>query len=287
MLNINEIKKKLIYNPEPKEVQIIRDKIINNFGDIIFDEIPHKYYLDGHEMSSVSSIVDNFIPQVDWDLKATKKALDTDRTKEEVQLDWKINSEMACIQGNVSHEYGEMWHHMLTGHPENINDRFKMQYLNGYFYPASPKQEAIEQFNEDIFNIDSMYSVLAETKVYSREFGYAGTFDKLCYYQNKNNSNQNGLYILDYKTNKELENIYNRTHNNMMLPPFDKLIDEPLSHYYIQQSLYQIPLEDIGLKVISRKLIWAKSDGTYEKKYCPDFTKQLRKILNIKKINKF
>jgi hypothetical protein len=35
-------------------------------------------------------------------------------------------------------------------------------------------------------------------------------------------------------------------------------------------------LEDIGLKVIDRKLIWLKEDGTFEKKTVPDVTEKLR-----------
>jgi hypothetical protein len=38
-------------------------------------------------------------------------------------------------------------------------------------------------------------------------------------------------------------------------------------------------MEDIGLKVIARRLIWLKPDGTYEKYNLPDVTDKLRKAL--------
>jgi hypothetical protein len=60
---------------------------------------------------------------------------------------------------------------------------------------------------------------------------------------------------------------------------FDDLYDESYGLYTIQQSCYQIPLEDIGLKVIGRRLIWLKDDGTYENVRLKDYTKQLREVL--------
>jgi hypothetical protein len=65
----------------------------------------------------------------------------------------------------------------------------------------------------------------------------------------------------------------------MLLPPFEDLYDESLSLYTLQLSCYQIPLEDIGLKVIGRRIIWLKDDGTYEKISLQDVTQKLRKTL--------
>ena len=62
----------------------------------------------------------------------------------------------------------------------------------------------------------------------------------------------------------------------MLLHPFEDLYAEAQSLYTLQLSCYQIPLEDIGLKVIGRRLIHLKEDGTYEKIPLPDVTKELR-----------
>ena len=65
----------------------------------------------------------------------------------------------------------------------------------------------------------------------------------------------------------------------MLLPPFDDFVEQPKSVYSLQLSAYQLPLEDIGLKVIGRRIIWLKDDGNYEKFSTPDLTERLRKIL--------
>ena len=56
------------------------------------------------------------------------------------------------------------------------------------------------------------------------------------------------------------------------------MYQEALSEYTIQLSLYSLMLEDIGLKVIDRKLIWLK-DETYEKVTVPDISAKLRETL--------
>jgi hypothetical protein len=72
---------------------------------------------------------------------------------------------------------------------------------------------------------------------------------------------------------------YSRQHGKMCLEPFTELPDEPLSMYTLQLSCYQIPLMDLGVKVIEREIIWLKDDKTYEVIKLPDMTQKLREIL--------
>lgn len=85
--------------------------------------------------------------------------------------------------------------------------------------------------------------------------------------------------LVTHNTNKELIKDYSRSANKMLLPPFENFYDEAQSLYTLQLSCYQIPLEDIGLKVIGRRLIHLKEDGTYEKIPLKDVTKELRNTL--------
>lgn len=64
-----------------------------------------------------------------------------------------------------------------------------------------------------------------------------------------------------------------------LLPPFGELYDESLSYYTLQLSCYQIPLEDIGLKIIGRRIIWLKDNCDYELIPIQDVTKRLRMAL--------
>ena len=64
-----------------------------------------------------------------------------------------------------------------------------------------------------------------------------------------------------------------------MKEPFINLYNQPKSVYALQLSCFQIPLNDLGFKVIDRKLIWLKDDGEYEKITLPDLTSTLRRVL--------
>jgi hypothetical protein len=95
--------------------------------------------------------------------------------------------------------------------------------------------------------------------------GYAGTFDILFYYDAEiegKSLNNSGLVVMDWKTNKDL---YKNFKEQKLLTPFDGLLDMPLSIYKLQLSLYENALHKIGLKVVGRRILWLKPDGTYEK----------------------
>lgn len=85
--------------------------------------------------------------------------------------------------------------------------------------------------------------------------------------------------LVTHNTNKELRKDYSRNTNKMLLPPFDDLYDESLGLYTLQLSCYQIPLEDIGLKVIGRRIVHLHDDGEYELVKIPDVTEKLRNTL--------
>lgn len=285
MLNIRDIEKRLRENPEPREVTEGRDKILDTFKDIEFIEDVHKYFLpkpDGtkKELTSVTTIIEEkFVPYVDWDEKAELKALKLGISAEELKEKWLYINHLATVSGSVHHEYCEMLGHLIQGDVSAINERFKPQYECGYLFPVSPKQEAGLKFHEDLFAIDCIYPVLEEARVYCEELGYSGTFDKLIYYKDPTDDSRSGYIIVDFKTNASLYGDYARTNGQYMLPPFDDMIDEAFSHYICQLSAYQIPLENIGLKIIGRRIIWLKPDGTYEKFSLPDVTQKLREAL--------
>ena len=87
--------------------------------------------------------------------------------------------------------------------------------------------------------------------------------------------------LVTHNTNKDLKNQFNRSKSNTLLDPFRDYIDEPLSIYSIQLSLYQLGLAQLGLPIIDRNLIWLKEDGEYEKIGTPDLTGRLLNALSV------
>jgi hypothetical protein len=281
------MKNKLKVEGEPKEVTEIRNKILNTFNELVFVEEGHKYYLRGEELTSVSHITHQFAQPFDEDKIATNYALKHGETKEYWLDKWRYNSLKATTTGTLVHEFGESMAWLRNGHPELITESCKTKFIadKNWLVPTRTKEESVIKFWDDLPS--SFHFVLAETKVYSGvnpeveklNQNYAGTFDLLFYYKDENDDSKSGLVIFDYKTNADLRKDFSRAYNKMLLPPFDDLYDESLSLYTLQLSCYQIPLEDIGLKVIGRRIIWLKDDGTYEKISLQDVTQKLRKTL--------
>lgn len=269
---------------EPLVVTQAREKILNEFKDLIFYEEGHKYFLNGIPVqASVSGVGHRFIRDpFNEQLQATRYAQKNGMTAEYWIQQWKQNSFRATTLGTKTHAFGESLGYIKSGHPELINPIVSAQYDTryGYLAPIHPKEEAVQKFFSEL--PVNYHLVLNETKVYSgknpnprknlKEL-ICGTFDMLYYCDNPE-----GFVILDYKTNAKLYNEYNRSHHKTLLPPFDNMIEEDVSLYTIQLSLYSLMLEDIGIPVIDRKLVWLR-DGEYEIIPVPDVSGILRGIL--------
>lgn len=276
MINLNDIKKRLNKNPEPVEVTKIREHVLNKFKNLEFIENGHIYNLhceDGsviEKIPSASAIIHRFEPEQDWNEIAKQYALKRDLNVEDVQRQWHENNIKATNNGSIVHLYGENLQKLITdGDDSNICNIMKPQFEDGYLIPYGNKQEAILHYWEELFSIDSIYPLLPECKMYmptNNKFNikeiFCGTGDTTLLFKRKG---EWCIILTDYKTNVSLTNEYNRSNGIYMLPPFDDMIDEPLSHYTIQLSLYSMMLENIGYNVIDRRLIWLKEDSTYEK----------------------
>lgn len=278
---------KIVVPNEPSEVTKVRNKILTEFKDLVFEEEPHKYYLNGVELPSVSHVTHKFSVPFDSDSVAERYAEKNGMTKEYWLDQWKFNNLKATTSGTLVHAYGESLGWLRNGHPEKITEENKCKYVKEkkWLIPTRKKEEAILKFYDELN--DNLHFVLAETKVYTgknKEItnlkqDYAGTFDILFYYKDPNDDSKSGLCIFDFKTNSDLYSEYNRNKGIMMYAPFSDMFSESFGAYTLQLSAYQMPLEDIGLKVIARRIVWLKDDGTYELIPVKDVTKQLREVL--------
>lgn len=217
------------------------------FPNLDFDEPSHTYHVAGIAKKSVSKWIHGFVEEVDWDEKAFHVALKRGITKEEVLKEWKENNEESTERGHRVHAFGE---------GELLN-------------PEIGQELAVCKFWEDL---DSRYiCVHKEIQMYHYEYVLAGTSDILLY------DTQTDTYIIaDYKTNKDL---FKNFKGKRLLEPFFFLEDHPYNHYQIQLSFYQLMLEQTGIKVSERWVIWLKHDGTYQLFKTEDFTEDLKEYL--------
>ena len=258
-----------------KKYQEIREQINKSFTGLTFIEEGHKYFLNNKEMTCVSNVAHLFQTHIDTEKLATETYLRNfnntkskyyQMSKEDIVNSWKKISDDSCSHGTSIHEFGESCFYYMTGQYDKILPNFKDRLTeDGGFKAIHPKEESIVKFYEEIPRC--IIPILAEAKVfveYERE-GYAGTFDILFYYDAELDGKplkNSGLVVMDWKTNKDL---YKNFKEQKLLPPFEGLLDMPLSVYKLQLSLYENALHKIGLKVIARRILWLKPDGSYEK----------------------
>lgn len=265
----------------------IREKILTSFNDLVFVDEGHKYFVGDRELQSVSVVTHLYKKHFDSILeskKTSERNWDNPNSKyyrmtpEEILAQWQEKSKNACEHGTETHEFGESCFYYMTGQYDKILPAFKDRLTpDGGFESKYPKEDAIVKFYQDIPKC--VVPILAETRVYDKDLGYAGTFDILFYYDAElegKSLNNSGLMILDFKTNEDL---FKNFKEEKLLYPFENLLDMPKSLYTLQLSLYQICLENIGFKTVARRLLWLKPDGRYDKISLEEFTKILRKDL--------
>lgn len=285
MIHISDIKERLKVNPEPKEVTEMREFILSSFSGLEFIEEGHIYNLHNSDgtvvptIPSASAIIHRFEQKDDWDEIAMRYAVKHDIDVNVVKRRWKENNLKATNSGSRDHLYGEYMQKFVTNGEPDFCEAVKMQYEKGFFIPHGNKEIAVSKYWEDALKVNDIYPLLPEVKMFmplGNKYGidevFCGTADITFAYK------YNGKWVIlleDYKTNASLTNDYKRNNGINMLPPFDNMTDDALSHYTIQQGLYSMMLENLGIKVISRKLVHLKEDGTYEKVKLPYIKDQL------------
>ena len=272
---------------EPHLATEARRHILTTFSDLEFYDEGHRYLLRGRQLPSVSNIAHRFIREPFDELRqAVRYAERHGGTPDYWIQQWRQNSFRATSLGTKTHAYGESLGYLRAGLPERICPSMLAQYMPEYKFlaPLHPKEEAVLKFMNEM--PCSMHLVLNEARVYSGKNAcqeknlkeqIAGTFDML-YFCDGSDGQPEGFVILDYKTNANLANEYNRKWGRVLREPFADLTEEDLSLYTIQLSLYALMLQDIGIPIVSRRIVWLK-DGEYQVIPVQDLSDKLRQVI--------
>ena len=284
---MNQPKGMYVVPGEPALVAEVRERVLSEFEDLEFYKEGHRYVFHGEQLPSVSNVTHRFIREpFDEQWQAMRYAKKHGETPDYWIQQWRQNSFRATTLGTKTHAYGESLGYLKAGMPERICPSILSQYMPEYRFlaPIHPKEEAVLKFMNEMPK--SMHLVLNEARVYSGrnpspernlKERLAGTFDML-YYNDGTDGKPEGFIILDYKTNANLQNDYNRKYGKMLREPFNYMPEEDLSLYSIQLSLYALMLQDVGIPIIARCIVWLK-DSEYEIIPVPDLTETLRQTL--------
>lgn len=222
-------------------------------ADLKFNDIDHSYYVGNNQLIPVTSLIKNFYQEFDRSIAksiAKKRGI----TEEQLLAEWDKTRDDAISYGHATHSFGEEYGKSFFDDQKPI--------------PKTPEQQAIVKFFKEL--PPKYLPVGFEQRMYSRKYNYAGTADLILF------DGKKGFVIVDYKTGKDLYKNYN---GQMMLFPFNYMLDTPFNHYQLQLSLYQIMMEECNYLITERWVIWLKPNGNYEKKLTNNFVPILKKHL--------
>ena len=241
-----------------------RREIQMPFIKLDFNEEKHIYFVDNKPLkASVSKLIKKYYKEFPTDQKAEEISDSTKfngvvnkytgMSKQEILNQWTTINLESTTRGTRVHEFGEFY---------PFNKKLK---------PRCKQEEAIVKFWDSV--PEHIIPVTMELRMYHFKKMFAGTADIILY-----DTSNDSYIIADYKTNKDLFKNYQK---QKMLAPFEDMLDSPYSHYSLQLSFYQLLLEQIGVKVSKRILVYLTVDGECEMYPTVDYGKEIKKDLGL------
>ena len=170
-----------------KLLELVRFESYPQNNNMKFYAEEHKYIDENNDhYLSVTTLLHAFEPKKDWDKIASNFAKKHKRTKEDVQLEWKLNNEQATRRGTKYHDEQEK---ALLNSQGIVKDNYICEIAHCGTIDGVKEDLSIKLENNTIY---------PEKMIWSRKYKVCGTADIVEVVDGKIN-------IKDYKTNKKLE----------------------------------------------------------------------------------
>lgn len=226
---------------------------MNLFPELTFNEDTHQYFVSDIPLDfSVSYWLHYFSNEFDEDNISKAIAKRDNVSQESIIQKWKDTAKQATDLGTKVHKFAEDYA------------------LNKSLIPENHYEENVIKFYNDLPSNLSIYGT--EIQMYHKQYLFGGTTDLVL-----KNNDVNELYILDWKTNKDLFKNYN---NQRLKGSFKFLLDNPINKYQLQLNIYQLMLQQVvDIPITKRIIVWLTPDN-YEMYNCQDYTSLLTNFFN-------
>ena len=221
-------------------------KLFTSFNGIKYYDEPHKYYINGQELISVTTLIHNYQDEFDEDYWSDYKSEEFGLTQKEILRAWKFINEKGTLKGSIIHDYTEnLFQNKLFSYP-------KQKIVNNFgFDPVIEEYEITKKHVDNFYNDvrGKLIPIRTEMVVYDQESLIAGMLDILFY-----NVKAKEFQIWDWKTNKDFtyEMKSRRFRGNLMV-----LEDCDLEIYSLQLSLYKLIIEkNTDVKLGKSYIVW-------------------------------
>ena len=249
----------------------VPDELFTTFNEVEYHDEPHKYYLDGQQLISVTTILHRYQEEFQEDYWSRYKAEEYSLTQKEVLRAWEFINKKGTMKGSIVHDYAEnLFLNKVFPYPEQwILDEFG-------FDPI------IEEYKDSKSHVDKFYKdvqgklipIRTEMIVYDRESLIGGMLDMLFY-----NVRKKCFQIWDWKTNKKFtEELIDKNgvatkNKNTIAGRNDRLSgilsgipDNDMEIYSLQLAMYKHIIEkNTGIKLGDSYIVWfSHNNDSYE-----------------------
>ena len=216
-------------------------ELFTSFNEVTYFDEPHKYYVNGNEYISVTTLIHKYVEEFEEDFFSKKKADQHDLTQTQILRAWNFINKKGTIKGSMVHDYSEnLINRKVFPYPEDeIITEFG-------FDPIKPEYDYTKKL-VDLFHYYSkgrLIPISAEQIVYDKKSKIAGMFDILYW-----NVKAQEFQIWDNKTNKVFIGLENEE-NIEKVEGYEKQKERPIKNLKGKLSI----LEDNDLEIYSLQL---------------------------------
>jgi hypothetical protein len=224
----------------------IPNKLFTSFNDVTFHDEPHKYYVDGKELVSVTTIIHRYQEDFQEDYWSNYKAEEYSLNQREVLRAWKFINKKGTIKGSAIHDYSEnLFQNKIFPYPKQL-------ILDEFGFDPVWEEYLITKKHVDNFYNDvkgKLIPIRTEMVVYDKESLIGGMLDILFY-----NVKAKQFQIWDYKSNKKFDKEMKSRHFHDEL---FMLEDSDLEIYSLQLAMYKLIIEkNTGIKLGKSYVVW-------------------------------
>lgn len=231
-------------------------KLLKTYDDdtnFHFDEPSHTYTYGDAIFTSVTTFLSRFHKPFDKEVMSKLTAEKRGVPQEEILKEWQDKNDYSNVLGSAVHLWIENYYNEVTQElPTNLDIIDRINKFNVIFANHLSKLEYIK----------------AEQMIYSKDKLIAGMIDTLFLYKGQ-------VFIIDWKTNLRWTDDSNCTYKKLLYP-FSKYWENQHNEYSIQQSMYAMILEEIGIEVKAMYLCYIGPDSPAVMHKVVDFRPELK-----------
>jgi hypothetical protein len=225
---------------------VIPRELFTTFNDITFHDEPHKYFLDGRELISVTTLIHQYQEEFNEDYWSNYKADQFRITQNEILAAWKFINRKGVVKGSAIHDYAEkLFQNKSYEYPKDLI--LKEFGFDPVWNEYQITKKHVDRFYKDVH--DRLIPVRTELVIYDKESMIAGMLDILFY-----NIKMKEFQIWDWKTNKDFTFEMKSRH---LLKDLFTLEDCDLETYSLQLELYKRIIErNTPVKLGKSYIVW-------------------------------